>query len=296
MPLDYNYMQTDRFNILSKEQLLEACPAIFQKSKHHDLSERYEHLDSETAVDIMIDNGFFPMYAREQKTRDASQRAFCRHLVGFGNPDLIDDTAENIPLMTLYNSHNGRASFQLIPSLNRKVCNNGLMVGESFGKQRFMHRQNVKNAFEDIISNAVEMLKSVAENVEHMREIKLSNDDCLEFAYNAASLRWEICDESEFKSGDLSDNVYATLQTTVPEMLKERRSADKGNDLWRVFNKTQESLIRGGVPLQGLNNENCCAVCNHVTPIKRKARPINALDKQVKINRNLWDMAEEACA
>jgi len=94
----------------------------------------------------------------------------------------------------------------------------------------------------------------------------------------------------------LSDNVYATLQTTVPAMLEARRKEDKGNDLWRVFNRTQEALIRGGVPVQGLNNENCCAVCNHVTPVKRKARPINALHSQVKINRELWDMADEACA
>ena len=57
-----------------------------------------------------------------------------------------------------------------------------------------------------------------------------------------------------------------------------RREEDRGTDLWRTFNVAQENLIRGGF----LNGST-----------RRVARPITSIQKDVKFNSELWDLASK---
>ena len=80
-----------------------------------------------------------------------------------------------------------------------------------------------------------------------------------DFFADAAKLRWETPSE------DL-----------ITEISQIRRQADKGTDLWRTFNVAQENLIRGGFRNGDTN---------------RMVRPISNIQKDVKINSELWDLA-----
>ena len=55
-----------------------------------------------------------------------------------------------------------------------------------------------------------------------------------------------------------------------------RRKEDMGVDLWSIFNVAQENILRGGY-------------VNSST--RRNVRPISNIQKDVKYNSQLWDLA-----
>ena len=70
------------------------------------------------------------------------------------------------------------------------------------------------------------------------------------------------------------------------QVIRPRREADVGNDLWLTFNRAQENLIRGGLQYRHQNEET-----NRVT--YRDTRAVNSADGDLKLNRALWHLANE---
>ena len=95
--------------------------------------------------------------------------------------------------------------------------------------------------------------------VDEWQDIKLDRDQMRSFGREAAKLRFEDPDD-----------------LTINTVLQARRTEDMGNDLWTVFNRTQENLIQGGFL---------------VTGGRRRSRKITNIDKNIDINTRLWDVA-----
>jgi Domain of unknown function (DUF932) len=73
----------------------------------------------------------------------------------------------------------------------------------------------------------------------------------------------------------------APLPVTVDQVTAPRRAQDVGQDLWRSFQRLQESLLRGGLQGRGAQGQ-------RVT-----TRPVQSIDRGVSLNRALWVLAEE---
>ncbi|WP_205954648.1 hypothetical protein [Pantoea stewartii] len=71
------------------------------------------------------------------------------------------------------------------------------------------------------------------------------------------------------------------IPVTADTVLQPRRKADNPNDLWTVYQRTQENIIRGGLRGQSAKGA--------VT----KNRAINGIDGDIKNNRFLWSLAEK---
>jgi len=67
---------------------------------------------------------------------------------------------------------------------------------------------------------------------------------------------------------------------TISQLLTPRRYEDYSDDLWTVYQRIQENLIKGG-----LAGRNAKGRRNHT-------RPVKGIDGDVKLNRALWVMAE----
>jgi len=67
-------------------------------------------------------------------------------------------------------------------------------------------------------------------------------------------------------------------------LLDSRRWEDKGDDLWHVFNRVQENLIRGGQRDFSRRRED-----GRRFP---RTRAIAGLDQNIRLNRELWNLAE----
>ncbi|TXE24117.1 DUF945 domain-containing protein, partial [Serratia marcescens] len=67
---------------------------------------------------------------------------------------------------------------------------------------------------------------------------------------------------------------------TATQILTPRRYEDRKDDLWSVFNRCQENLLKGGLPGRTAKGK------------RSHTRAVNGIDGDVKLNRALWVMAE----
>lgn len=68
---------------------------------------------------------------------------------------------------------------------------------------------------------------------------------------------------------------------TATQILTPRRYEDRQNDLWSVFNRCQENLLKGGLPGRTAKGK------------RSHTRAVNGIDGDIKLNRALWVMAEQ---
>ena len=260
-------------NALARELSLEAvrqrAPAVFAASPHVRMSPRYTFIPTERVLAGLINVGFMPVDARQTHARSTSL-LHARHIVRlrrrFETVQLNDSVLEVLFL----NSHDGTSAYQLRIGIFRVVCTNGLIVSRSaFPTQCVAHRGNV---VDEVVIGALQMterFESLAAQIEGMERRRLPKDEQLNFAERALKLRFPNGAESGMESAQL---------------LTCRRVEDVGDDLWRVTNRIQENILRGGLSRRT------------ITGRLTRTRPITAIRQDVRINSALWDMAMEVLA
>ena len=68
---------------------------------------------------------------------------------------------------------------------------------------------------------------------------------------------------------------------TPTQLLDARRPEDLGHNLWNALQRTQENLMRGGLPGRTARGQ------------RMHTRRIASIDGSVTLNRALWILAEE---
>lgn len=120
-----------------------------------------------------------------------------------------------------------------------------------------------------VIEGAYEVLNGFDQALasrEAMQAITLGDGESQVFARAALALKYD--DESK------------PAPITETHVLTPRRFDDRRPDLWSVFNRTQENLIKGG--LQG-----------RATKGRRQStRPVQGIDQNLRLNRALWLLAD----
>ncbi len=254
---------------LSLETVRQRAPAIFAASPHERMSARYTFIPTERVLAGLTNVGFVPVDARQAHTRSTSP-LHARHIVRlrrrFETVQLNDSVLEILFL----NSHDGTSAYQLRIGIFRVVCTNGLIVSRSaFPTQCVAHRGNI---VDEVVIGALQMterFESLASQIERMEQRRLPKDDQIQFAERALELR--------FPQGGESGLEPAQLLTC-------RRVEDVGDDLWRVTNRIQENLLRGGLRRRT------------ITGRLIRTRSITAIAQDVRINSGLWDLAMEVLA
>ena len=255
---------TEINNMIKNEELLrQYAPAAFATTPEEGrVSDRYSFLPTTDILEILQDEGWTAWNAQQVKSRTWS-KDHAKHLIRLRHEDLNMESfgaGDSFPEMLLMNAHNGLGSYDLMGGIFRMVCSNGMVVSESdFGKIHIRHigfeAKQVVEASKALILNA----SKVSEKINSWQSIELSPRSKKDFFADAAKIRFDNPD----------DNIVQSLGTI-------RRPGDVGDDLWRVFNVAQENLIRGGFR-------------NGTT--KRMVRPISNIQKDVKFNAELWDLA-----
>jgi len=250
--------------MIKNEELLRTyAPAVFATEPEEGrVSGRYSFLPTTTILEILQDEGWTAWKARQVSARTWS-RDHAKHIIHLRHEDL-DTTAfgvgDSFPEMLLMNAHNGLGSYDLMAGIFRLVCSNGMVVSESdFGKIHIRHigfkPEQVIKASRELVMNATRL----SDKVNTWKEVELTPRSRSDFFTDASKIRFE----------NPSEDI-------VRNMSRIRRKEDMGIDLWSVFNVAQENLIRGGY----VNNET-----------RRNVRPITNIQKDVKFNSQLWDLA-----
>lgn len=248
---------------LSQEALREQAPAAFADSAHGSRSSAYTFISTAAVMEALGVAGFYPVEAR-QATR-ARSVLHARHLIRFRRRFETVALRDAVPEILFLNSHDGTSAYQLRLGLYRAVCTNGLVASEgTFPVFRVAHRGDV---VADVVRAALqvgERFEALAGSVERMERTRLDQLERLDFAAQAAAMRFR---------GPLQAGLEAS------RLLVPRRAEDAGNDLWRTFNVVQENVLRGGIVRR--------------TPSGRlvRTRAIRAIREDVRLNSGLWDLA-----
>lgn len=256
-----NQIRRDR--PLTHEELMQYTPGVFGEDKHASRSDRYSYIPTITLLENLQREGFEPFFACQSRVRDPDRREHTKHLLRLRRTGQI--TSQQVPEIILLNSHDGSSSYQMLPGLFRAICTNGLVCGQSFGEIRVPHRGNV---VEKVIEGAYEVL-NVFDRVEEKRDAmqSLLLPTPAQQAFAKAALTYRFGEEHQ--------------PVTASQILTPRRYEDRQNDLWSVFNRCQENLLKGGLPGRTAKGK------------RSHTRAVKGIDGDVRLNRALWMMAEQ---
>lgn len=272
-------------NFLTKEELRAKAPYIFAKKPTRNVSDRYVFADTEMVIDDMAKMGWGVVDAKQQKnnrTRNGGDGVASFHMVAFQNKSIaiyktdengevvVDENGNGIvdsyPQIILTNSHDAKNSFVFRIGLFRLVCSNGLIVAtHEFDCQKIRH---INYTFDDLRRVVIESVNRVAEQTKVMVDMqrrKLTEAEMIRLAEESLKIR--------------RGEQYKAEKDTIEEILRSNRQEDEDNNLWVVYNRIQENLIKGNFSTKNAKGK------------VRKARGIKSISKDIDINTRLFQLA-----
>lgn len=255
---------------LSDGDVKRLCPAAFAVAPRDDVSAKYGFVSTADLIKAMREFGFVPTQVNAYMRRNADIRQFTKHMIRFRKAgDNVKKlvVGDVVPQLCLINSHDRSSMFQLVGGLWRLVCGNGLMVSQGANVEPLVIRHTTA-AVEGLLDAAGKLIKQqkyVFELVDEMKGTTLNDKQAITFADEALHIRPE-------RAGTIDPK----------QLLNPRRPEDAGMDLWHVFNRVQENMMRGG--LNGVTGNNRAVVTRGVTSV----------NADLHLNSNMWRVAVEA--
>lgn len=266
---ELNELNSGRYG-LTMDQVNVLAPSIFASEKHESRSKHYAYISTAKTLRALMDEGFVPTKVMRRNCRDADRQAYTKHLIRLRRRQDIERAAvvgETVNEILFANAHDGTSAYVLRIGCFRFVCANGMVVGDNTMTLKVYHKGKEEEVNDKVITAAYEvtgLFDKVNEQKELMQSRTLTLDNKLDFAKRALELRYVDAEHAPITRSDL---------------LTARRYEDTGDNLWSVFNRVQENLLNGGIQpnIRG----------------KRRTRPITNIDKNLSVNRGLWNLAME---
>lgn len=254
---------------LTLDELREVCPVIFTETASNGVSEKYTHIPTYQVIEDMEKLGWNPVDAKQVKARKG--KGFQKHMVTFQHEDLFikgeDGDSSQVQLL-LINSHDGKSSFRFEAGIFRLVCSNGLILKTNdMGSFKIRHMGYTFDELQSQLNEFVANLDGVVDKMNQMVNKPVSVEDARKMAKRALDIRFG----EETKTDD----------DLLNEIILPTRIEDEGDSLWKVFNVVQEKIVGGGFQYRNSKGK------------VRKARKIKNFQQDIKVNQQLWEMAEE---
>jgi hypothetical protein len=254
---------------LTMDEIKENAPSIFTTTSSPDTSEKYTHIPTSVVIEDMKKLGWGVVDAKQVKARKGV--GFQKHLLVFRNNDVVingEDGDTVFPQILLTNSHDGKNSFTFTAGLFRMICENGLVVStQEFENVKMRHMGYTFEELQERIKEMVERLPLTVESLNKMKQKQVEEKVAIKFAKKALTTRF-------------TEDQIKVFKIDFKELIKPVRKEDEGSDLWSVFNVVQEKIITGDFTyLSGGKT--------------RKARQIKNFNQDLKVNKELFEMALE---
>lgn len=253
---------------INLEDLRKTCPSVFATHASPRVSERYTFVSTADILRPLLKEGWGITEARQRHTRSGGRNPeFTRHYLRLRRSDSQLVVGDVFPEVVISNSHDRQCRFFIAGGLFRLACSNGLVLGFG-GKDQ--HAGGIMTHIGDIarihalIESALKASIGSGKTVSGMMKRKLDERAQAKFAAQAAKVAYE------------EENPPFDPKL----LLTPRRDEDKADDLWTVYNRVQENIVRGGVRYipEGSKRE---VVTRGITHIGRS----------IDLNTSLWDAA-----
>jgi len=265
---------------LTLEEIRHAAPSAFATEAHESRSSRYTYIPTSQVIAGLMREGFQPFKASQSHTRVPGKADFTKHMIRFRHMSSMDTlrVGDTVPEVVLINSHDGTSSYQLLEGLFRLVCSNGLIVPDGIVQSlKVYHKGNIVDEVVEGSFQIIQQSQVVLDRVKEFQQLQLTAGERTAFAETAR----------EYRFADNEGKVATPISAT--QLLAPRRAEDVGDDLWRVGNRVQEHVIKGG--LRGTkvvtNPDNGRHISRRIT-----TRPVTGIDQDVRLNRAIFALME----
>jgi len=264
-------------NVYQNDTNKEGNP-IYATAKGTNTSDNFKFQDSQVIIDALQASGFYLDSNSIGNPRKDENRGFQKHLMIFRSgwtETKIDDGNELTILVQ--NAHNGTSSVRFSIGIYRAVCANGLIVGDTLHEYRVNHRgKEFERNIIEAIANVRHRFTEIKYVVGKMQNIELNYDERRRLAWNALRVR---VGEKEFSK-------ISNWVTVIDQLLGTRRIQDEGYDIYTVFNKIQENIMKGGFKYI-INKDETIYNIKYKTLRKIK----KGSDTDIKFNSGFWNEA-----
>jgi hypothetical protein len=254
---------------LPLEAVRSRAPAVFATAPDERVSAKYTFIPTERVLTGLMSADFLPVDARQTHARRSSP-LHARHILRLRRRYEVVSLKDSVPEVVVVNGHSANQSYEIRLGLFRVICTNGMIVSRgAFPAYRVTHRGNI---VDEVIAGALKVAESfecLAAQVERMEERRLFKDEQVVFAARALALRFP-----EPAQGGIAPSQLLTC----------RRAEDVGDDLWHVFQRCQEGLLRGGFSRRSASGRLI------------RTRAISSISRDIELNGRLWDLAAETLA
>jgi hypothetical protein len=208
------------------------------------VSSKYSYINTKAIVSEVEQRGWSLIKQSQAHVRKPEKNGFQRHLLIFENEkynDYLDGNLIGRNQLAIRNSHDVSSSLQMFIGHMRILCSNQIFA-KNFGSEGFY--ETIKHlGGEDRTNEAITKFENLVDRMNVWRSVlkQLSNTNMTEeqmysFAEKSIELR--------FKGSPFIKDI-------TPDMvLQSRRIEDGKNDAWTVFNRVQENIIKGGIPVK----------------------------------------------
>lgn len=251
---------------LSNEEIKSVAPSVFATQPWVAQSDRYAFVPTFHIIDAMRSAGFLPYSVAQSVSRIAGKQFFTKHIVRFRpENNTLTQVGDTAVEAVLVNSHDGTSQFEESLGAFRLACLNGMMVAEGIANIfKIRHTGRIIDDVIDATNNLLLEAPKVAETIKLWKTIDLKPTEERILAEEAHSLRF---DED-------------SIAPDVNQLLRHRRLADSGTDLWSTFNRIQENTVEGGL-----------RTYTPGTGRRNRTRAVVGIAENTKLNRSLWSLA-----
>ncbi len=246
---------------LTDAQIQRYAPAAFT-CQTEDLAGN-EVLSTIDIINALRKEGFEPVEVCQARTRAIGISALAKHMVRLRHPKALKNDEGSCEIV-LVNDPVGARSVQLMSGFFITACSNALIAGDANADFRLRHDAL---AIDDVVKACQRMVKDferVIHQINRWKAIPLNRPQQELFARGAAVLRF----------GE-------DAQPDPAKLLRVRRwEENRKNNLWTTFNRVQENVVKGHIERVSANGR------------PNRTRAISGVTANVKINTELWELAE----
>ena len=228
--------------------------------KLENVTEKYKFISTQEFINDVSSLG----YKLESTT--SPRRGLGMHSMAFSHPTLPKIQGLDLRLLAT-NSHDATSAFRLHIQVGVNVCANILVsfVPGLAAHSRIVHRGYALDKVAGAISAVRGHVDGMLGTVERMQARDVTPIEAVTFLTEAAKLR-------DAKPYSILDLQHA------------RHNEQRENTAWNVFNRVQESIIKGGFRVEE-------TLSNGAIVKGRHAKEITSVRERVLTNYKLWELA-----
>jgi hypothetical protein len=277
------YTQSARFDdgqyFLTEDDLRKVAPSVFATTAHESRSERFKPIATIDVLRMLQLEGFGVVGAQQSVARIEDRRDYTKHMLRLRKIDGVQRrVGDTIFEVLLKNANDGTAAYDLLAGLFRIRCLNSLVAMDTqMSTQRVRHSGDVTTKVIDGVFHVLSDAERALTAPEQWGQLQLEAPEQMLLAEAAHAIRFPV-----------GEDDTQTTHVKPEQLLNVRRTGDQANDLWTVFNRVQENVLKGGLDNFGRDAQNRMR--------RAHTRPVKGIDQSTALNRALWTLGEKMAA